>query len=438
MDPEDLDLNRRRLLATGALALGSGCAGMPGDPGFEGDAGDGTGAENSEDGPSVEQRTAEVDPDVDPPYNGQFVRSGHPIDNLETVDHWTTWAGGEVQADPDVRFSGTRSLGFEGSGYSVAVGRYLADPVDLTDADLSLAANFEEPPDGVRLFYVAAEAPNSDNQLVWRGQYTAANVRWQRHDLAPFDVEGDPDLSDVRRLKVIVNAPEDELPVSFNVDDLRAHPRPDRGKLIFRFDDCHAIHREEYFPVLEEHGYPGVEAVTRASVSVNKENRLSVVELLELQDAGWDLANHMTARRNVASLSEDELRADVQEMNDWFEEYDIERGTNVFVYPYGTYDETSLRVISEHFDLGLALGDTTNYSLSNPMTVPSYPAEAGIDPTKDRIDRVAEYSSLGILQFGAQYDREEFEEIVEYVAERDDRIDVITATDLVDHVGSLA
>ena len=78
----------------------------------------------------------------------------------------------------------------------------------------------------------------------------------------------------------------------------------------------------------------------------------------------------------------------------------------------------------------------TNYNLSNPLTVKSVNAEEGIEETKNVIDTVAEQRSLGVLVFHDGYTCKEFAEIAEYVAANNDRTDVISGSDLSEHVQS--
>lgn len=430
MGAEDSKPTRRAVVASSALLFG-GCtsrSNVGGTSGDDGSNGNGTGSNGNGDG-SVEERTADVEPNVEPPYRGRFVADGRPVENFEDLGRWSAANDGAVDADGDVRFAGTQSLAFEGTGRSAAVGDYRADPIDLSDEHLSIAANFKEPV-GLDRIYLIAEAPDNENRIAWKLQYSTG-LEWQRHDLAVLDTEGEPDFADVRRLNVVVNAPED-ADVAFRLDDLRAHPRPDTGKVLFRFDGCHREHYERYFPVLEDRDYPGMATVTRDLVSVDDEDRMSVRQLLDLQDAGWEFPNHTTTGQDVRELSPDEFRADVEAMNGWFEEYGIERGTDLFVYPYGLYDGESLEVVDEQFDLAFATGGQTTYPPTNPLTVRSVAADVDLERTETAIDRAAAHRSVAVLRFEDELSGEEFEAVVDRVADVEDRIEVVSGTDLAD------
>lgn len=432
---------RRAFLATSALLLGAGCVERSGAAGDQTPAAtptttarapsptETTPTESTDQKPlTVEDRTTDLDPDVTPLYQGAFIADGDTLDNFENLESWNVRKGGRIRADSTRRFTGTQSLTYEGTGRTIIGGEFQADPLDLREADLSLAARFQQPADRQPTFWVIGEAPDHENQILFKTPYAAdKQTGWQRYDLAPCETQGSPDLADIRRLKIAVH-PSDDVPVKFNIDDLRAHPKPDRGKLVFRFDDSSAIHYDDYFPVLQNYGYPGIEGIVKETV-IN-DHGLSLQEVVELHEAGWDLCNHTTAHHNIRELSDTELRHDIQEMIDWFDRAGIKQRLDMHIHTYGAYDGASLSILDDYFDVAFAGGGATNYSLTNPLTISSFDAESGIEETKALIDRVATHRSLGVLMFHDQYSRAEFAEIVNYVATNEDQLDVITGRDL--------
>ncbi|WP_254534522.1 polysaccharide deacetylase family protein [Halomarina litorea] len=441
---------RRAFLATGALVLGAGCSStsnVSDDPATTTaptttEAPTETSTPEPTEEPETEEtetdsgptpRTEEQPANVNPAYQGTFTRHGRMVDNVEDLSRWGTANGGTLVADIVTKFSGTQSMHFEGTGRSVIYGDFEDDPIDLSDSDVSLAMNFHEPSNATAV-YLIAQAPDPDNLVMYKRFLNGKrDIGWERQDLAPTSVVGDPDLSEVTRLLVSVVA-DDGQPVSFHLDDIRAHPKPEKAKVIFRFDDTQASHYDDYYPVLNEYGYPGIEAVVQTNVAPS---RLSHEKLQELQSSGWDLCNHTTKHQNITELSEAELRADIEEMDEWFADHDMAAGDDMHILTYGAYDGASIDVLSEHFDLVFGGGSPTNYNLTNPMSVGSFDAEHGIEATKDMIDDVVEHQSLLVLMFHNKYSREEFAEIVDYVAANDDKLDVISGSDLRDHLASL-
>lgn len=430
---------RRTFLATSGALLGAGCASptnvdesntatrtttkttsTPTETATETDA-------ETETPTPADGRRVDTDPSVTPDYMGRFIPGGRMVDNFEDLTRWTVKEGGELKADPGRKFAGVQSLKYEGTGRVVLTGDYRADPIDIEGEDISFGAYFDKPSDGQPRFQLTAYAPDYDNRIVFsHPSLSTKDAGWQRIDIAPRATFGSPDLADVRELRLSMNVSDDST-ARFWFDDLRAHPKPEKGKVIFRFDDTHRIQYTDYYPVLAEHDYQGMLSIVKRALG--RADRVAVKEALELQDEGWDMINHMTEHQNITELSNAQLERDIAEMNDMFDRYGFERGTDMHTYTYGAYDGRTLDVLKDHFEVAFGGGAPTNYNLTNPMIVGSYNAEAGIDSTKQMLDRTANHRSLLVLMFHDRYDREEFERIVNYIAD-EDRLEVITGTDL--------
>ncbi|MFC7156859.1 polysaccharide deacetylase family protein [Halomarina halobia] len=358
---------RRAFLATGALALGAGCT-SPFDPGSNrsgpANAPNGTATESEANG-TKETETPTPEPGtVTPEYQGRYFPGGRLVDDMGDLSRWS--GAGTVTGDGDVYFEDPQSLRYEGRHQVTLAGDFSDDPIDLSDAALSFAAYFDTP-QTQPTFALAAHAPDADNRVEFTHPYAANyDLRWQRYDVAPTRTKGSPDLSAVTKLTVNMYAGDDR-PIRFWLDDIRAHPKPDRGKVIFRFDDCHRHHYTDYFKALDEYGYPGIEAVVKREIG--RPGRLTVPHLHRMQDAGWDLCNHTTAHQNLAELSNGDIRANVEEMTAFFDEIDITKGTNFLVTPFGAHDGRTLDVTAEHFDLACGGSSPLNYTLTNPMRV---------------------------------------------------------------------
>ncbi|WP_254546079.1 polysaccharide deacetylase family protein [Halomarina pelagica] len=437
MSPDRRRTTRRAFLATGALALGSGCTGLVDTESTRPSRTNGSdrtpgGGGGSETGTDAEAETETPDSRaVSPPYLGRYFSGGRLVDDMSDLSRWS--GEGTIVADPDVRFGASQSLRYEGRHQMVLIGDYADDPIDLSDAALSFASYFERPANSQPTFTLTAYAPDDDNWVEFGYPYIAnKDLRWQRFDLAPTRTKGSPDLSNVTKLVFMMYA-GNHRPIRLWLDDLRAHPKPDRGKLIFRFDDSHRHHYTDYFTTLQEYGYPAVEAVVKREIG--RRTRLTVPHLHEMQDAGWDLCNHTTAHQNVTEFSEAEFRANIEEMNAFFDDIGITRGTNFLVRPYGAYDGTSITVADEHFDLAFGGSSPTNYALTNPLQVGADDVHGDLESAKELVDLAVEHRSLSIPLFH-RFEGSKFEKLVEYVhrRERAGELDVITASDLWEHL----
>lgn len=411
-------MRRRGLLAAGAAVGLAGCLRSASRAGTD----PATPAARRTDAPPVYRRDQPVDPT--PAYRGRFVGGGAVVDNVETTAHWS----GDVAADGSRYFGGSQSLRFEGRGRAVATDDYADRPLDLTDRDLSLAY-YPDRPDAQPTLFVDLFAPDLDNRLQLARPYVGNwSLGWQRLDVGPHAVVGDPDLSSVTKLRLAVTHDR----IRGWVDDFRAHPKPDRGAVVFRFDDTDAHHYTDYRPVLERYGYPGVEAVVPQYVGTD--GHLDREALTTLDAAGWDLADHTYDHRNVRDLPPAQLRATLERSDRWFADHGFEAGA--FVYPYGAYDAAALSVLGDRFDLAFCGGGVANVAVTNPLTVASWNADAPLRATRRRIDRAATHRSLLVLMVHTLA-AGKFEQVVEHVHSKRSALDVLTARGLLDRARAL-
>lgn len=430
-------VTRRSLLATGALAVASGCVSMTGTDDHAAPATDEppTSTLTPADTPTrtasttTEPTTERPAPRVAPEHSGTYLQRGTVVDDLSDLSPWT--GEGTVGADTDVFFEGDQSLSYDNRG-RVVLNRTFEDALDLRDRSLSFAAWFEKPTTSRSTFTVFAHAPDRHNRVCMKLTYPATKeAGWQRYDLATTNVEGDPDLSTVTSLQFRSWA--DGKRFRFHLADLRTHPKPDCGKVVFRFDDGHEHHHSEYFPILDEYGYPGIEAVVEGNVGL--EDRMNVSQLHDLRDAGWDLCSHTVGHENITELSTEELRANIERMDTFFEDIGAPEGKDLAIYTYGAYDGRTIDVMAEHFDLVFGGGGLGSYEVTNPAAIRGTDVDEGADRAIELVDDAAKGRSLAI-PIVHHLPASEFRRVVEHVHDLDHagHIDVVSASDLQAHL----
>lgn len=425
--------SRRHFIATTSALLFSGCVASELDE--EDDPGPSDGDRHSwsdvidaeRDGTAPrgnDSADSRDEPGTNPPLQGVFLDRGAPMEVLDDPATWNTGTG-RISADREHVFEGEHALAYDGPSGSIT--RTFTDPLDLSDVDLSIAAYFRHSTASAEPFFLIADAPTEADRFVWRAYY-APNTDWQRHDLAPFDARGEPDPSDVRRLEVRGAHPSGAS-TRFTLDDLRIHPKPTRGKVIFLFDGSRPIHYEEYRPLLAEFDYPAIEAVHADQVWEDHGARLSESQLRTLHAEGWDICP--TTVENPWDLSAEGFRSHIDEMRQWLHDRRIVRGTNLFAYPYGTPTGRHLDVLGQEADLAFAgHGACSNVGMTNPLTLPRFDVENGLSVAMEIIERAATHRSLAVLGLRDGLTPAEFGELVRAVADRDDRLDVMTGSGL--------
>jgi peptidoglycan/xylan/chitin deacetylase (PgdA/CDA1 family) len=406
-------LTRRRLLALGAASAG----------GFAGCAGDGDGRETDRAGGTTatttstprrfrpEDRCGEDRSETNgeataAAASDRFLCLGRPVGDFETaetfatLDGWTSW-GGETTLTGETAAVGRRSVRAraDSSDERCGVVRRFEGGVDLSGYDVSVAARLAAPEnEGV---YVQLRAPDGANMIqstryCWHGG-------WVRLDHGPTKVAGNPDLTDVRELRIGMYLGEGATGEVY-LDSVRAAPRRDRGAVVFTFDDNHVTQYEKAFPLLEEFGYTGT--VGTIPWKTEGKERLGPAELRELRDAGWTVACHPQVRDTpLSKMGDDDLRATMVEAKRWLRGHGFERGARVLVWPFGQYDGRALALAARHHDLAFSTATSPVGRVTDPYVVPRVNG-GDVENAKRMVDLAERFNQVCVLMYHQISDRD--------------------------------
>jgi len=164
--------------------------------------------------------------------------------------------------------------------------------------------------------------------------------------------------------------------------DARAAGRPlPRRTFVVVFDDGNRDGYDSAYPILQRHGFTGVFAVVVGRVGVRR-SAMTWEELLELQDAGHEIANHTLSHANVARLdragrareigrSAERLR---QRLGAW---------PRTFVYPFGRWDRDSSRTVrATHHDIAFTTVSGATRRTSDRFATPRVRISRGDSPER--------------------------------------------------------
>lgn len=359
---------------------------------------------------------------------------GETIVDFEELDSWIAMAGqGRITDEDGDVYAGARSARIaakEGIDYAAAYRMY-PDGLDLTGKNLSLAVKYT----GRDQFDLTVQllAPNSQNVLSFRRTLTGPADIWQRVDLGVNAATTQPDLQDVQEIRIIGRRRGDESgDIEFLVDDLRAVDRPDRGAVMLLFDATLESHYTTAFEITEEFGYPGVEAVIPEAVGEN--GRLTIDEMGELDDAGWDMAARpRTGAQFLHDFSTKQQEGLIRRTKAYLENRGFEDGARHFVTPKNLIQAETMEFVREYHDQAFRFGGAPN-------AIPTTDSHnlgtfwgTGSD-TKHFVDMAAQYNQLAVLRFEEIGDdgfaEDDFRELLEYIDEQD--VAVVSASDLLD------
>ena len=404
-------------------------------------ADDSTPAETPENtsSPSEEDDSTESSDDgstTDAPSHEELAHlPGESISDFEDLGDWVSMIdSGTLEAETDDPYAGSQSAHLTAEEGTEYAGIYETIPggEDLREKNLSLAVKFT----GREQLQLTLQvlAPNSRNSLSLRRTLTGPTDRWVRVDFGATRVDTEPDLADVREIRLLARRRgNQEGEIDCSVDDLRAVDRPDSGAVTFLFDATLESHYTHAFDIMEEYGFAGVEAIIPEAVG--RDGRLTLDAMSELDDAGWDMvARPRTGAQFLHEFTPEEQEGMVERTKRYLENRGFEDGANHFVTPRDVLGAESLDIVREHHEQAFRYGGGPNgLPLTDPHNIGVFSGDAG-EETRAYVDHAAEYGQLAVLHFEHIGDdgtsEREFEELLEYVD--DANVRVLTATEVLE------
>lgn len=453
--------NRRHFLATvgaGTFAL-AGCTDQLGGLGGSENGDDGNGNESEEEDDGLLDDNGDEEQATPPAIDhGEMVS-----DFDEDFDDWFALSG-ELSADEENALTGSQTVRVDGDGGSAGIARSFPDGLDMEGQHLSLALRVDNPrPARVT---VRIMAPGQADQLWSTRTVLTPYEGWQRMDVGYTGQRGEPFLDNVQEIQITLDDPnasdsdteddetadaaeeeagEDEEGgngdgITFFVDDLRMTPAASQGYVMLTFDDGVRSQYENAYPILEERGMQGVVAVNPNSL--NRDGRLTIDQLREMRDAGWDVSSHPEA--GFDDLDDPEAtRASIEDAYEYLDNRGFPDGARSMFVPYHRTNEEVVEITREYHDLSAYFGGTTsNVPFADPMHLSRVDMH-DLDGFTSLVDMAAEHNQLAIgLAHGvvpedeigddplADMTTEQLNELLDYIEESD--VQVVTASDLLD------
>ncbi|QFU83057.1 polysaccharide deacetylase family protein [Natronorubrum aibiense] len=415
--------NRRSFMATVGAAGTLGLAGCLST--IEG----WRGADDEQSGGQLDGGADDESEDLDLP--------GESVARFEELDPWVSMIdAGSLEAATNDPYAGAQSARLTAGEDTEYAGIYTTatDGLDLREQNLSLAVNFT----GREQILLTLElfAPNAQHAHRMRRTLTGPTDRWVRVDFGTNQIDGQPDLADVREIRVSVHRRGDHSgPIDCQVDDLRAVDRPDGGKVMLLFDGTLESHYTNALEHMQTYGYAGVEAVIPEAVGETRDGRLTLNMLSELDDAGWDMAARPRTGANFIHEYSPDQQADlIERTNVSLERWGFEDGAKHFITPRNVLGPETIDLVREHYEQAFRYGGGPNgLALTDPHNVGTFSGTAGSE-TKTYVDYAATHGQLAVVRFEEidddGFDERAFADLLAYIDDQD--VAVVTATDLLE------
>lgn len=339
-----------------------------------------------------------------------------------------------IALDQNQAISGTYALRVENPGSNVSTIGY-APPrrLSLEGRNFSMAVKVDSPVGG-RL-EVRFRSPDDENRFVATRRLPPAMSDWMRIDFGFTRGSGNPDISNIGEIRIGMLGPEDQE-VRYWIDDIRLTEAAGTPHAIFAFYGGLDSHYETAFPLLQERGWKA--AVPVRPSGIGAEGRMTVGQLREVRDAGWDVCSFPMRGRPLPEMSADEQESVITRDQETLENRGFSDGARHFFAPFHSIDGATLDVLREHHSTGFLYGGSSaGVPPTAPYTLPTinggdYDSSRAVVLRANLHDQVV---TLGFDAIGGDgMSEENFEKQLDRIENNDyaGGLDVITPSDLVD------
>lgn len=215
-----------------------------------------------------------------------------------------------------------------------------------------------------------------------------------------------------------------------------------KPKLIFSFDDGRETQYTEAYKRLKAKGIKG--NVSVVPTLVDTAGYITLGQLKEMYNYGWDTNNHTYNHVNLTTLSTaEEKQAEIDDGRTWLRDNNLNRGSDIVVYPQGGYDDDVLSYVRDTQSAGRSIVEFLETSPSNQKyQLKIRNCINTITPTevKGWIDDAITTGGTLILLFhklvdpadtSTEYTPDDFQQIVDYAVQKSDEIETVNLSEWV-------
>ncbi|WP_331233293.1 polysaccharide deacetylase family protein [Natronorarus salvus] len=430
------NVHRRTLLAAVALGL-AGCADLGGDDGEEEPEPDDERSDDESDDEEEDVDTEESETDQE-----DEVESGGedaPLIDFRDLEQWELMAGelmpdrehyvtGELSANLNVD-SGTEWARLERQGLGL----------DMTGSMPNVVCTIEAPDSMDQAIDVLLEDTGGNRmRLRARIRDTAEDAPFRSYDLGinDWNEEGSVDRTAIDSLRIQSQFNGGESGRVW-VDSIDLQPLPETPLIMIQWDDGFESQYTEALPIQEDYDIPSNTFIN--TVNVGSNGRLTLDQLGELQDAGWEVSSHMMRHDSLLDLGPEEQEVQIRSAQEWLVGNGFETGADYFAYTYGEYDRSGYELVTEYHSLAM-IGGEPSYGMPTNRGHVGRSGERTFEEARAYVDTLVEWGGIGALfwhRIPDETPHNEFESIMNYIdGRRDDgELEVITLSQLDELMG---
>ncbi|WP_435152710.1 polysaccharide deacetylase family protein [Haladaptatus sp. DFWS20] len=384
------------------------------------------------------ETTTNPKPTLRTKYNSRerYGSPGTSFDAFENPSHWKTLEG-EKTPDRKTKHTGPQCLRLVGTdGHHVILQREFTEAMDFSNHDMSAMVRTTTL-DKIGFYIYLLDAAGNYAVLELRDiTYRKPDIGWFRTCPGVFKTsETEPDLTNITRIKLqVTNATSDD--VEAWVDDVRFHPKPEKGYIVLSWDDGKRSYYEHAAPVDDKYDLPAVLTQPPQPEAVEHDIFMSIEELQERQSKGDEIAAHGSVKNPFGEISASKLDGILRRNKQWLLNNEF-GGADFIVYPGNNFDKTALEGISKYHYMGgmnqSGNVNTTGVHGFDPLVLPRTTGH-DLEISKRVVDNVANHRNCGILNFhdftnGNTMSVSEYEKLLAHI-DSTSGVEVITFSDL--------
>lgn len=278
----------------------------------------------------------------------------------ERLDEWKVLAG-SAEVSPNRMYRGWQSVHMTAAGDGRTAVRIPLNGFDLTKTSFSVAMYIETPGPQIGPSF-DVNAPECDAQLHFRTRHKIDKPGWIRYDLG------------ISHTSALESTEKSYMTISWvgNVDwylaDIRAVPIREEPRLFIQFDDSLRTTYDTAFPIMREYGIEAT--VFTITGREGYSNHLTLSQMEEMQDAGWEFGSHTHTHRRTGELPLDEQRTELENSKEWLLDHRFTQAASTLAYPFGSFTTATMDIAAEYYDFATHVQyGAMNRTINSPLSV---------------------------------------------------------------------
>jgi len=337
-------------------------------------------------------------------FDSKYRTSYTFVDDFENVSSWTTTSGNIVTNTTQYK-QGTQGIQWNGeNGTQVSAYKDISLNASRKHFQVWIYVDNTTSYDWVSFYFYVGTLSKYFYYTI-PSDYTHIKVGWNKVSInkasaISYGGAVSSDWQAVIRVRIIVT-PKTGQYARWIFDDFRMLSDAFLGgRITLVFDDAYTNVYTQAKPIIDSFGYAGVTALPTDKIV--EANRMTVSQLKELQNAGWDVISHGKTHAALTSMSVANLETELKDSQQWLLNNGFVLGSRFIVFPGNAWNDTVIRYVKKYYAMaGRRMDYQENLPPSNEYLVYARGVmnTTAVSTVQGWIDNAKTYNSWLILSF---------------------------------------